>query len=287
MKKEYYDVNNFIFDYDGVISYRNKSIDVRSKEALFKFLRKKDINTDVNNAIVLHINSQRGISFFVEDFTDRIKKSNFLNTKFFFSGCGGGFLYDLVGKKTILKYEGLDIKTVEYIVNSKIIKGILNKTKQGDENLWSKYKHNISKKFLSIIKKEPRLYWDIGFPGSKKIYKCTLDLPQIYDKDSLIKNLKRDLDNVKLDITYKYLDFSNSNFDKGVIMRSMLKEGIYTKGSILAIGDNPKDADKKMLEAFPKKIFNDFSFYSLTNYAGEDNENSLSENFIKILRKVQ
>lgn len=282
-------VSNLILDYDGVVAYKDESFDKKAKDLIYSLLKSKEKG---RKKFILHINSQRGMSFFNQDFYKEIKKLSLKKTKVYFSGCGGSFFYDINNDHIIYESKGISKSVVRFLVNSKIIKKNLLLTDQNDVKLWQKFKKDIPVNYYKIINRESRLYWDTGYPGSRRIFKCTIDLPENKQKfvQEIIFELKEGLKNIKLDITSIYLDVTRKDCDKGVIIRSIQKRGMYSKGSFVAIGDNPYAADRRMLDALDYRLGKKMYFLGITNNkSGKDQdpiESHLFENFNEIMTKI-
>ncbi|MFC1780253.1 HAD hydrolase family protein [Patescibacteria group bacterium] len=279
---------NLVLDYDGVIAYKNNQIQRKAWKLLSEFIN--EIVGLKRRRLLLHINSLRGISFFYEEFTQHIKKSIRDRIEFYLSGCAGSFLYDLNKNAILFKNDGLSEEVIKYLVSSENVKKILDISGQNDSKYWSKYNQKVKKSIRRMIIQEPRLYWDIGFPGSNQIFKCALDISKKNKKLSniLIDEINNSDFSVRCHITGNVLEITNSLSDKGKIMKKMLKEKMYKEGRIVVIGDNPKGSDKEMFQAFPQKLHG-YSFHSFSNNSIKGsycNESKLLGNFESILQKV-
>lgn len=278
-------VQNLVLDYDGVIKYKDKILSEKAKNILFSYIEQK---IKAKGRFVLHVNSFRGRTFFSEDIPFEIRCEFRGKIDFFFSGCGGAFIFDFMKQRVVTSSKGLSEKVLEFIAKSSVVKNVLEASKQDDRVLWGNFKDEILPKWKSIIDNEPRLYWDIGFPGSEYIHKCTIDFPPARNfEKKLTKEILGNLFGIKVNINEgKYFDVTVDKGDKGSIMREAMERRIYAEGSLLAIGDTPRDGDKPMLTAFKKDLGKKRKFLGRSNRVGSMSslgEELLLEGFKEII----
>lgn len=289
-KEDFINVRNLVFDYDGVLFFENKNLDKKIKASLCSLIDELTRRED-KVKVSLHINSQRGMSFFYEKLPEQIKERYKDRINFHFSGCGGAFVFDMYQNEVKIRNSGMTGELIKYLTEVDLLEKILEQNKQKDQKLWRRYEKSFSKSDLQVIQKRSSLYWDPGYCGSKSIYKCTVDLPENKKLvDSLIEDLRSKFKNIKLDITDRYLDIGQGIYNKGTIIRRMWEEGIYSRASILTIGDNPYAADKPMLHALEKKLAEGIFFYGVTNNRSREDRSSdkekLAETFLEIINRL-
>jgi len=278
-------IKNLILDYDGVVCFKDKELTRKAIELLINVLGKQD------HEFVLHINSLRGISLFKNEAFKKLKDSVKNKIQIFFSGCAGSFTYNINKEQLIEIFGFLSANDLNYLIHSTRVKQILTGTGQNDFELYKDTLDNIPLTLKEIISLEPRLYWDCGFPGSKNIFKCAIDvneqLNELY-KD-LSKNLPEDL---KMNLTNNIVEITNRKSDKGSVMRRLLQQKMYTDGNFLIIGDNPQDADKPMMEAFSglainRKIFTmSNGLIKKSGINEKEREVAQANKFLEIINKV-
>lgn len=271
-------IKNLILDYDGVIKYKDSSISHKAENLLIDyFMRRMEKGT-----WVLHLDTMRGMSLFREDLISKLIDlfNEYEKSDIYFTGNAGAFLYDLGRAKIIDKGNSLTVESIDFIINSSHIEQMINMTGQDDLRLWNGWRDFIRDDLLKRCMVSPKLFWDVGYPGSDKVYKCSIDIDE--KSTPLVDFIdteasKMDIP-IALDITNSVLEITHRDSDKGSIVRKMYENGYYKSGDILAIGDNPHRADKLLLDALPRKLDNGSRFISMTN-----NEEALDDPDEKVL----
>lgn len=260
-------IANLILDYDGILGYKDKQIEASAHKLIFDFINSKP---NKRKDFVLHINSLRGISFFRTEFLGRLsRRIKAGSLRVYFSGCAGSFTYDLNNNKVIFSTAGLQKEHIAFIIRSKAIKTILSLSGQNDSEVIY-YQRLSESEIYKLLKLEKRLYWDGGFLGSSKIFKCAIDIPESATGkvNNFIKGLGRKGYPIKHNLTNRILEITTNKSDKGNVIRHLFDQGLYAPGRIVAIGDNPQDTDKELLAPFPKGYLNHkYYFEGLTNCA--------------------
>lgn len=274
-------LRNLVLDYDGVVKYKNHQLTQAVHKELLELLH----TASRSGPFVLHINSLRGISFFKEvgQIKDIIDLPQLVT---YFSGCNGAYTFDIKNmRKHSMLAEALPVDLLEKISISQNVKKILQKTKQNDG-----LTQGTDKLETTFTRLDSRLYWDTGYPGSKLIYKCAIDIGGV--PSGLIIDLQQELATLKttVTITNSILEITPFGHNKRSAVLDLMNKGNYKQGTIVAIGDNPEGSDGPMLRFETNQP--QFNFIGISNNdnvetSGNIDEEILATNAVKLFSQLK
>lgn len=283
--KKYNPICTFLLDYDGVVRFSDKEL---NKKILDKWMQVfTDWAREVEKGHIV-MSTLRGITYFTEAFhialEERIMKHDHIS--YTLVGNNGSFVYDLKSNSSLADVNPLSIDDLEYIIRNEYIKKLMAVTGQNDfHSAEIIHKYNIlTESYEQILQKETKLFWDNGFPGSKQILKCAVDLPEDYtsilDADFFAGFREQ---GINVNITRKVMELTSIGTNKSSRLDWLRNIGLVEPTTI-AIADSPEGADKVMFDYIDSC---GDGFISMPNGNSKyDSENVLYENLLKIFEDM-
>lgn len=236
-------------DIDGVLVYpTNPEYTTCAQNMLVEYITKNSIDK-------LVFNSVRGISFWNnKSLINNLQEIDDLNTVFI--GNNGAFGIDVKQNNVLYRTPGIAEDTIEKIMGIVGEVGLREMTEQNDSSLYS-VTQAIEKSNYDILKANPWVYWDNGYPNSDRIYKIAFETPDFEEGHMYKKMLKKlykrleesgVLEDCVLLHSKGLIEMCQRNYNKYTGTSFLLESNYWDPGeSVLVVGDSPFGMDSSLL----------------------------------------